>query len=49
VSLLGWYQPLGEPRLIPEGGRIHGSVFERIPEVADYRPVNFPAKFVRVG
>lgn len=46
-SLLGFYLPLGEPRAIPEGALIHGSVFDRIAE--GYRPVNLPAKFVRVS
>lgn len=49
LSLLGFYLPLGEPRLIPEGAQIHGSVFERIDGVPAYRPVNLPARFVRVG
>lgn len=48
-SLLGFYLPLGEPRFIPEGALIHGSVFDRMTEVAGYRAVNLPVKFVRVG
>ena len=48
-SLLGLYLPLAEPRDIPEGARIHGSVFERIAEVEGYRPVNLPRSYVRVG
>ena len=47
-SLLGFYLPWGEPRLIPEGARIHGSVFDRIDEVSGYRPINLPASFSRV-
>ena len=39
-TLLGWYLPLGEPRLIPEGALIHPSVHERKKVVPDYRPVN---------
>lgn len=48
-SLLGWYLPLGEPRPIPEGARIHASVLQRIAEVPSYRPPNLPQKYVRVG
>ena len=48
-SLLGLYLPLGEPRLILEGARIHDSVFERMAQVPDYRPVNLPKRWVRVG
>lgn len=28
-SVFGWYLPLKEPRLIPEGARIHASVLAR--------------------
>ena len=48
-SLLGFYLPLGEPRLVPEGARIHRSVFERMAKVPGYRPVNLPNTWVRVG
>jgi hypothetical protein len=48
-SILGFYLPLAEPRPIPEGALIHGSVFERIAAVPDYRPVNLPAKRERTG
>ena len=48
-QFLGLYLPLGEPRPIPDGALIHGSVFERIAARPDYRPVNLPAKRVRVG
>ena len=41
-SLLDFYLPLGEPRPIPEGALIHGSVFERMAAVPGYRPVNLP-------
>jgi uncharacterized protein (DUF2235 family) len=47
-SLLGWYIPWGEPRLLPEGARIHGSVFKRMAELPEYRPVNLPKGYVRV-
>jgi uncharacterized protein (DUF2235 family) len=48
-SLLGIYLPRGEPRLIPEGARIHRSVFDRIKQVPGYRPLNLPRKWIRVG
>jgi uncharacterized protein (DUF2235 family) len=48
-SLAGFYLPVAEPRLIPEGASIHGSVFYRMGELPDYRPVNLPGKYVRVG
>jgi uncharacterized protein (DUF2235 family) len=48
-SFLGLYLPLAEPRPIPEGALIHGSVFERMSAMPDYRPVNLPNKRVRVG
>ena len=47
-SLFGFYLPLGEPRPIPEGARIHRSVFDRIAKVPGYRPVNLPIKYIRV-
>ncbi len=40
--VLGHYLPKGEPRPIPDGARIHHSVFDRISAVADYRPINLP-------
>jgi len=49
TSFLGFYLPLGEPRLIPEGARIHSSVFDRMAEVPNYRPVNVPRPWTRVG
>jgi uncharacterized protein (DUF2235 family) len=49
LSVLGWYLPLGEPRAIPEGARIHGSALDRMASVPTYRPVNLPVNFVRVG
>lgn len=48
-SFLGFYLPLAEPRLVPEGARIHKSVFERMTQVPGYRPANLPQKFVRIG
>ena len=48
-SLLGFYLPLGEPRAIGEGAAVHGSVFERMAAVPNYRPVNLPQKSARVG
>ena len=39
---LGYYLPRGEPRLIPEGARIHQSVVDRMNEKPSYRPVNMP-------
>jgi uncharacterized protein (DUF2235 family) len=44
-SFLGWYLPLGEPRLIPQGAIIHRSVIERRDRVSSYRPINLPATF----
>ena len=44
-SLLGWYIPWAEPRLIPEGARIHQSVIDRMAKRPDYRPVNLPKAY----
>jgi uncharacterized protein (DUF2235 family) len=44
-SWFGWYIPDAEPRLIPEGAIVHESVVKRMADVADYRPVNLPAKY----
>jgi uncharacterized protein (DUF2235 family) len=41
----GFYIPDGELRLIPEGAVIHESVVQRMEEIPEYRPVNFPLKF----
>lgn len=41
-SLLGWYLPRAEPRLINEGDAIAPSVDERKAAVPDYRPINLP-------
>lgn len=48
-SLLGLYLPLGEPRYIPEGALIHGSVFDRQKAKPDYQPINLPKTWKRVG
>lgn len=42
---LGFYWPLGEPRLIPTGALIHESVFLRMKAVESYRPNNLPENF----
>ncbi|GAB3788868.1 T6SS phospholipase effector Tle1-like catalytic domain-containing protein [Dyella agri] len=44
-SVLGWYLPCAEPRVIPEGAFIHRTVFERIERLPDYRPVNLPSEY----
>lgn len=44
-SLLGFYIPDAEPRVIPEGAVIHESVVKRMDARADYRPVNLPKTF----
>jgi uncharacterized protein (DUF2235 family) len=41
----GFYIPDAEPRPIPEGAWIHESVVKRMDAMADYRPVNLPARF----
>ena len=48
-SFLGLYFPLAEPRPIAEGSVIHGSVFERMKAVPDYRPINLPKTWTRAG
>lgn len=45
-SFLGLFLPLGEPRLIPHGARIHWSALKRVDEVPEYRPINLPAEHV---
>ena len=47
-SLFGLYLPLAEPRPIPEGASIHGSVFDRMASVPQYHPINLPASHSRV-
>lgn len=44
-SLLGWYLPRAEPRVIPDGAFIHQTVFERIERLTAYRPVNLPTDY----
>ncbi|MBR0719457.1 DUF2235 domain-containing protein [Bradyrhizobium liaoningense] len=41
----GFYIPDCEPRLIPDGAHVHESVVKRMDEMADYRPVNLPARY----
>lgn len=44
-SIAGWYLPRGEPRLIPDGARIHHSVITRQQRDPAYHPPNLPANF----
>lgn len=44
-SFLGFYQPLGEPRLIPEGARIYYSAVARKKADQNYNPPNWPQTF----
>jgi uncharacterized protein (DUF2235 family) len=44
-SFLGFYLPLGEPRLIPEGSTIHRSVLDRWEKDPTYRPINLPKNY----
>lgn len=48
-TLLGWYLPRSEPRLIPDGASIHWAVLERQKQISGYRPVNLPAEYLVVG
>lgn len=48
-SFLGLYLPLAEPRPVPDGAPIHGSVFDRIAAVPDYRPINLPQLSLPIG
>lgn len=41
----GIYFPRGEPRHIPDGALVHHSVVARLKKLADYKPINLPAKF----
>ena len=43
--VLGWYLPLGEPRLIPEGAIVHRSVLERMAKIPAYKPINLPTSY----
>ena len=47
-SQLGFYIPDAEPRLIPDGAFIHESALKRMNAVADYRPINLPARYETV-
>jgi hypothetical protein len=44
-SVLGHYIPDAEPRPIPDGAFIHGSVVEKRTKDSKYRPVNMPAQY----
>lgn len=44
-SRFGFYLPRAEPRLIPEGARLHASVLERKDLLPAYRPENLPQSF----
>lgn len=39
-TFLGYYLPLGEPRVIPPDSLIHASVRDRMEKDPDYRPIN---------
>jgi hypothetical protein len=45
ASLLGYYIPDAEPRVIPAGSLIHESVVSRMQTVPDYRPLNLPESY----
>ncbi len=47
-SALGWYVPLSEPRIIPEGAAIHKSVFKRRGGNYDLDQPNIPEDHERV-
>lgn len=44
-SFLGFYLPMGEPRLIPDDVLIHASVVERMDKDPSYRPINLPKQY----
>jgi uncharacterized protein (DUF2235 family) len=44
-SFMGHYLPNAEPRFVPPGAFIHGSVFERMTALANYRPENLPDRY----
>ncbi|MBY5987962.1 T6SS phospholipase effector Tle1-like catalytic domain-containing protein [Roseovarius atlanticus] len=48
-TFLGFYLPLCEYRHIPDGARVHGSVFARRGTTADYPQPNIPDDHVVVG
>jgi hypothetical protein len=43
-AFLGFYIPLGEPRVISTNDLVHYSVFERFRADPDYRPINLPSE-----
>jgi uncharacterized protein (DUF2235 family) len=44
-----WILPLGRPRIIDAGARIHVSVFTRMAGGVDYAPLNIPTSYTKVG
>ncbi len=42
ASVLGFYIPFFEPRIVPDGAEIHKSVYERRGTAADYEQPNLP-------
>lgn len=44
-GLLGYYLPHCEPRVIPEGAKIHESALHRKEAVSSYCPQNLPAAY----
>lgn len=42
LSALGWHLPLFQPRVIPEGARVHGSVFDAAEARGEALPENLP-------
>jgi uncharacterized protein (DUF2235 family) len=48
ASKQAWYLPRGEPRLIPEGARLHSSVMLRL-QSSNYRPRNLPDQYIVEG
>jgi uncharacterized protein (DUF2235 family) len=47
-SVMGFYLPRAEPRPIPEGAHIHGSVIARMDALGSYRPINLPKEYAVV-
>lgn len=45
ANILGLYIPRAEPRMIPDGARVHDSVMQRLKRVNSYRPLNLPANY----
>ncbi|MCK1297605.1 DUF2235 domain-containing protein [Bradyrhizobium sp. 24] len=44
-SILGFYVPDCEPRVIPEGAIVHESVVKRMSGLSSYRPINMPQTY----